>query len=81
MYGILAFLVARSMDDSARPSRVRAAVAALLVCSAMGAADEWHQLYIPSRDADVADWAADSVGALVGATTWLLKNRKPATVD
>jgi|SRR5579862_3167954 len=79
MYGVLAFLIARSLDDPARPSRIRAAIVALLVCSAMGAADEWHQLYIPGRDADVADWAADSVGGLVGAASWLLKTRKPAS--
>ena len=80
MYGILGFLIARSMDDPIRPSRMRAAIGAFLVCTAMGAADEWHQLYIPGRSADVADWTADSIGGLVGAAAWVLKSRKPARV-
>lgn len=79
MYGILAFLIARSLDNPSWPSRLRAAIGAFLVCTALGAADEWHQLYIPGRSCDVADWAADSTGGLIGAAAWLLKNRRPLT--
>jgi VanZ family protein len=39
-------------------------VAALLV--AVGAADEWHQAYLPGREASVADLAADCVGIALG---------------
>ncbi|MBA4142645.1 MAG: VanZ family protein [Nitrosospira sp.] len=38
-------------------------VGALLV----GMLDEWHQLYLPGRQAEWADLAADAVGGLVGA--------------
>lgn len=39
-------------------------VAALLV--AVGVADEWHQVYLPGREASVADLAADCVGIALG---------------
>ena len=28
----------------------------------IGALDEWHQLYVPGRDASVYDWIADALG-------------------
>ncbi|MBF0179708.1 MAG: VanZ family protein [Magnetococcales bacterium] len=31
--------------------------------AAYGAFDEWHQLFVPGRYADVADWMADAIGA------------------
>ena len=36
--------------------------------SIFGGTDEWHQLYTPKRSgADVGDWIADTLGAIVGA--------------
>jgi VanZ family protein len=63
------------MDHSTAPTRRRAFLGATLFCVVMGAADEWHQQYIPGRAAEVADWVADSIGGLVGATTWMLRSR------
>ena len=31
-----------------------------------GVSDEWHQMYVPGRIADVRDWVADVVGLGVG---------------
>ncbi|MBF0294391.1 MAG: VanZ family protein [Magnetococcales bacterium] len=31
--------------------------------AAYGAFDEWHQLFVPGRYADLADWMADAIGA------------------
>ncbi len=45
----------------------RAIVLAALVATAYGATDEWHQSYVPNRDADPFDLAADGVGAVAGA--------------
>jgi VanZ family protein len=75
MYAVLGFLMSRAMDNSTGTTRRRAFLAAFLFCGAMGAADEWHQRYIPGRTAEVADWMADSTGGLVGALTWILRSR------
>jgi len=64
LYAVFAFLVARAVHAGQPQWRVLAAVAVALF--AWGAADEWHQKFIPGRGADVADWAADSVGVLAG---------------
>jgi VanZ family protein len=34
-------------------------------CSLYGLTDEWHQSFIKGRQADIADWLADTVGALL----------------
>ncbi len=35
-----------------------------LFCSFYGLTDEWHQSFVPGRNADSADWLADTCGAL-----------------
>lgn len=37
----------------------------LCFCSLYGFSDEWHQSYVPGRDASVLDWLADTFGALI----------------
>jgi VanZ family protein len=59
---LLAFALLRS---GVRP--VLALAAAALLASAYGASDEWHQSFVPGRDPDWHDWAADTAGALAGA--------------
>lgn len=48
--------------------------AAVTVASAYGVTDEFHQLFIPGRCCDPADWAVDTVSAFLGAlaVTWVL---------
>ena len=31
-----------------------------------GALDEWHQSFVPGRDASLGDWVADSAGVMLG---------------
>jgi VanZ family protein len=38
----------------------------MLLVSALGAADEWHQQFIPGRRMDARDWLADTAGAVSG---------------
>jgi VanZ family protein len=40
---------------------------ALVVASAYGVSDEWHQSFTAGRDSDVFDWVADVIGAVLGS--------------
>lgn len=50
---------------------------AVVLTSLYGAADEWHQSFVPNRQSDVLDWLADSIGgvlvavAVVAGARWL----------
>ena len=47
---------------------LRKAVVVALACgSAYGVTDEFHQLFVPGRMCDPADWAVDTAGTLLGA--------------
>lgn len=43
-----------------------ASLAALVISSFYGIADELHQMLIPGRSAEVLDWIADAVGVVLG---------------
>lgn len=49
---------------------IRAALA-LVFASLYGASDEWHQSFVPGRSADVWDWVADTLGAMLAMGIWL----------
>lgn len=57
-YGLLGTLVCR-----VRGAGWRSAGVSLLLVSAYGASDEWHQSFVPGRMSDSADWVADTLGA------------------
>jgi VanZ family protein len=65
VYGLLGTLVCRLGRGGWWP-----AVSALVVVSAYGASDEWHQSFVPGRSSDVRDWIADTVGAAVAITLY-----------
>lgn len=44
----------------------------LLVCILYGISDEFHQVYVSNRSADVADMIADAVGSLIGVYAYNL---------
>jgi VanZ family protein len=46
---------------------------ALVVCivSLYGATDEIHQHFVQGRSCDAWDWVADTIGAILGATSYL----------
>jgi VanZ family protein len=66
-YAVLGSLLAAALRGT-RLGGGRAVVAAAVLASAYGASDEWHQAYVPGRTSDPADWAADTLGAIVGAS-------------
>jgi hypothetical protein len=68
-YAILGVLVLLALADSGPAGR--AALIALIACSAYGITDEFHQSFVPGRTPDVLDWAADTVGAAIGVSAGL----------
>lgn len=64
---------AREGAGSARSARwlatpAAALLAAILIASLYGASDEFHQLFVPGRLCDAADWLTDTCGAALGAS-------------
>lgn len=53
---------------------VRMLLLAVGAAVAVGALDEWHQVYLPGRGAGLDDLAADAVGAALGA--WAMHVRR-----
>ncbi len=74
-YGGLGLLVTLALLGSGFRAR-RALGIAVIAASLYAASDEVHQAFVPGRDADVRDWFADSVGAIVGAFVAFYPNRK-----
>ncbi len=63
LYAGLAWLVARASQAGHRAASLAWVFAGV---AAFGAADEWHQQFIPGRSTSAADWAADLTGAALG---------------
>jgi len=72
-FSILAVLLVRAFHRGSSLSWGRAAVLAIVITSMYGALDEYHQSFVPRRAPDLADWVADTTGALAGlggAAVW-----------
>jgi VanZ family protein len=69
LYGVLGFLLMRAalLPGGWTGSTVLLVALVTVIGSALGALDEYYQSYIPRRNADVADWLADTAGSLAGA--------------
>ena len=65
-YGLLASLVLRALGGG-----WRGALAAVVIASAYGASDEWHQSFVPGRSPEVADWVADTLGAALAVVLYV----------
>ena len=63
MYAVLALFAARASGPRPGAAFRLATIAGI---SALGAVDEWHQLWVPGRSTDPADWVADTIGACAG---------------
>lgn len=65
VFFVLCWLSHRAFRFQGNPSLVRRSLpAAVLVTFVYGLTDEFHQLYVPGRTADVLDVTADVAGAL-----------------
>jgi len=71
-YGLLGLLMCRVLTAQLPTwPRSRIALLSLLAAICYGATDEFHQLFVPARAAELADLAADSLGAALAAWGWL----------
>ena len=52
------------------------AFVSLVFCSLFGLSDEWHQSFVPGRDASSLDWLADTLGSAVAVTAALIIDRR-----
>lgn len=77
LYLILCALVYRALKYQSRFPLLskHALLCALLMACLYGASDEFHQSFVPNRDASLGDLAADSVGALLFLGYALIKER------
>jgi len=67
-YGVLGGLLYLAISHET-PDRIRAIMLAVLISSAYGVSDEFHQAFVPGRVPDVVDWGIDTLGSLAGALT------------
>ena len=63
-YGVMAFLIASGLGR-------RWFWLALLFVPLIGALDEWHQLYVPGRNASAIDWLVDAAGTGVAVFAYV----------
>lgn len=76
LYIILTFLIANALT-TAKVKFKHALLNAFIITVIYGALDEWHQAFVPGREARLSDWLLDIVGSLVaGNLFWLKVNIK-----
>ena len=68
VFGLLGTLIARIERVARWP--VLGIGWAVVLASAYGALDEWHQSYTPGRYVEFADWVADTLGAALAVTLY-----------
>ncbi|MCF7688666.1 MAG: VanZ family protein [Cephaloticoccus sp.] len=65
IYGLLATLVTRAGFPERRGWW------AVLIVSLFGLTDEWHQSFTPGRAVELADWVADTLGAITAVAVYM----------
>ena len=62
-YGIMAGLLAHGLG-------MRLLFVPLILAPLIGAADEWHQAFVPGRDSSIFDCAADALGTVTAVVAY-----------
>ena len=71
LYGPLAILTYRAFRSAGSTwSATHAMFLAVAASTAYGMTDEFHQAFVPMRDANVWDLLADGIGSVTGAWCW-----------
>ena len=65
-FAVLAFLLEWALQGPRRWPTYRRHGFVFLTLLLFAASDEWHQSFVPGREASLGDWLADACGTLVG---------------
>ena len=76
LHGIVFAVLAWALGFASGFHGWRSLSAAFFGSLLIGLLDEWHQLYLPGRQAGWPDFVADMTGSLVGTVSLTLWNRK-----
>lgn len=74
-YLVFGVLLTRAVGVDRERSLAVSFAAAVIAASAYGVTDELHQLFVPGRMCDPADWLVDTVGAAMGSLLWIAFSR------
>jgi VanZ family protein len=80
VYAVLGLLLYRALSAMRkRPSTVSLVVLSILMTALYGASDEVHQYFVPTRQAEFLDFAADAAGGIIGVmiAVVIYRNRQP----
>ena len=71
-YSVLGFLFGRAIYNYGCKSKARLIIFSILFTTLYGMSDEIHQYFVPLRDSDIMDIAADLIGGAVGSLFYSL---------
>jgi VanZ family protein len=78
-YAGLAVLTTRALGKGLHGITWRMVIGAIVISTLYGVSDECHQLFVPGRDFDLLDLAADAAGSIAGASgvrAWSIIRRR-----
>lgn len=78
-YTVFGALLQNALSGHVSPKR--AVLAGIALGSLYGVSDEFHQLFVPGRACDPADWVVDTLGTTLGASVWWALRRKQQARD
>ena len=77
-YALMGLLAWMTFFREQRPP-MTAFIVSVLFCSLYGLSDEWHQSFVPGRDASAGDWLADTLGGFLASTAMLRRGQRQQT--
>lgn len=79
-YGVLCVLLARSLAPP-RVTTWKRALLLIILVTAYGFTDEYHQLFVPGRNASVLDVLADGLGGFLAASMLFWWDRRTMKIS
>ena len=70
LYGVLAVLLLVAIASDGSTSR-STALGAIVAAALYGVSDEFHQSFVPGRDASVIDIIVNTLGATIAVSAWV----------